>query len=80
MEIDGTYRLAVQTRVEEPLRIPALGTLWKRQLHRVLEGLADETMPSCDQTGTPLGREGFFHFTSSPGSAPLMTARSWLSL
>src|SRR6266540_2971618 len=31
-----------------------------------------QTMPSWDQTGTPSGREGFFHFTSSitPGSAP----------
>src|SRR6059058_5448038 len=40
------------------------------------------TMPSWDQTGTPSGREGFFHFTSSitPGSASLMRARSWLSL
>src|SRR2546428_12332861 len=40
-----------------------------------------QTMPSWDQTGTPSGREGFFHFTSSitPGSAPLMRARSWLS-
>src|SRR5437868_6304834 len=40
------------------------------------------TMPSWDQTGTPSGREGFFHFTSSitPGSAPLMRARSSLSL
>src|SRR2546427_7846874 len=29
-----------------------------------------QTMPSWDQTGTPSGREGFFHFTSSitPGS------------
>src|SRR6266571_1515499 len=41
MEIDGTYRLAVQTRVEEALRILQLGTLWKRQPHGVLEGLAD---------------------------------------
>src|SRR5205814_4504205 len=41
-----------------------------------------QTMPSWDQTGTPSGREGFFHFTSSItlGSAPLMRARSWLSL
>src|SRR5207247_729272 len=41
-----------------------------------------QTMPSCDQTGTPSGREGFFHFTSSitPASAPLMRARSWLNL
>src|SRR5206468_2151680 len=41
-----------------------------------------QTMPSWDQTGTPSGREGFFHFTSSitPGSAPLIRARSWPSL
>src|SRR5881409_4282642 len=41
-----------------------------------------QTMPSWDQTGTPSGREGFFHFTSSitPGSALLMRARSWPSL
>src|SRR5258708_11859571 len=41
-----------------------------------------QTMPSWDQTGTPSGREGFFHFTSSitPGSAALIRARSWPSL
>src|SRR5439155_25688557 len=33
----GTYRLAVQTRVEEPFRILQLGPFWKRQPHRVLE-------------------------------------------
>src|SRR5437868_8936545 len=41
MEIDGTHRLAVEACVEEPLRIPQLGTLWERQPHRVLERLAD---------------------------------------
>src|SRR6266581_4722512 len=82
VEIDGTNRLAVQTRVEEPFRILQLGPFWKRQPHCVLEGLATQTMPSWDQTGTPSGREGFFHFTSSitPGSAPLIRARSWPSL
>src|SRR5439155_23242887 len=40
VEIDGTHRLAVQTRVEETLRILQLGALWKRQPHGVLEGLA----------------------------------------
>jgi len=40
VEIDGTYRLAVQTRVEEPFRILQLGPFWKRQPHGVLEGLA----------------------------------------
>src|SRR6266851_9445596 len=41
-----------------------------------------QTMPSWDQTGTPSGREGFFHFTSSitARSAPLIRARSWPSL
>src|SRR6184192_2840138 len=41
-----------------------------------------QTMPSWDQTGTPSGREGFFHFTSSttPGSASLIRVRSWASL
>src|SRR5439155_5104239 len=41
-----------------------------------------QTMPSWDQTGTPSGREGFFHLTSSitPGSAPLIRALSWPSL
>src|SRR5687768_14672585 len=41
MEVDSTYRLTVQTCVEEPFRILQPGTLWKRQPHRVLEGLAD---------------------------------------
>src|SRR6266851_5350610 len=40
VEIDGTNRLAVQTRVEEPFRILQLGPFWKRQPHGVLEGLA----------------------------------------
>src|SRR5947208_1293616 len=40
VEIDGTNRLAVQTRVEEPFRIHQLGPFWKRQPHGVLEGLA----------------------------------------
>jgi hypothetical protein len=40
VEIDGTYRLAVQTRVEEPFRILQVGPFWKRQPHGVLEGLA----------------------------------------
>src|SRR5438045_2257817 len=59
MEIDGTYRLAVQTRVEQPLRIPQLGTLWKRQPHRVLEGLADADDAVVGPDGHPLGAGGF---------------------
>src|SRR5438874_13218682 len=59
MEIDGTYRLAVQTRVEEALRILPLGTLWKRQPHRVLEGLADAGDAIVGPDGHPLGAGGF---------------------
>src|SRR4030081_1864767 len=58
MEIDGTYRLAVQTRVEQPLRIPQLGTLWKRQPHRVFEGLADADDAVVGPDGHPLGAGG----------------------
>src|SRR2546421_4454675 len=58
MEIDGTYRLAVQTRVEEPFRILQLGTLWKRQPHRVLEGLADADDAVVGPDGHPLGTGG----------------------
>src|SRR5437588_6810856 len=58
MEIDGTYRLAVQTCVEEPLRILQLGTLWKRQPHRVLEGLADADDAVVGPDGHPLGAGG----------------------
>src|SRR5437868_6304835 len=59
MEIDGTYRLAVQTCVEEPLRILQLGTLWKRQPHRVLEDLADAYDAVVGPDGHPLGAGGF---------------------
>src|SRR5207244_12235407 len=58
MEIDGTYRLAVQTRVEQPLRIPQLGTLWKRQPYRVLEGLADADDAVVGPDGHPFGAGG----------------------
>src|SRR6266576_2495565 len=58
MEIDGMYRLAVQTRVEQPLRIPQLGTLWKRQPHRVLEGLADADDAVVGPDRHPLGAGG----------------------
>src|SRR2546421_4288228 len=58
MEIDGTYRLAVQTRVEEPFRILQLGTFWKRQPHRVLEGLADADDAVVGPDGHPLGAGG----------------------
>src|SRR2546423_6141887 len=59
MEIDGTYRLAVQTRVEEPLRILQLGTLWKRQPHRVLEGVADADDAVVGPDGHALRAGGF---------------------
>src|SRR6202171_1880613 len=58
MEIDGTYRRAVQTRVEQPLRIPQLGTLWKRQPHCVLEGLADADDAVVVPDVPPLGSVG----------------------
>src|SRR6184192_1675944 len=58
MEIDGTYRLAVQTRVEQPLRIPQLGTLWEGQPHRVLEGLAYADDAVVGPDGHPLGAGG----------------------
>src|SRR5437870_10918621 len=58
MEIDATYRLADQTLVEEPLRILQLGTLWKRQPHRVLEGLADADDAFVGPDGHPLGAGG----------------------
>src|SRR4029077_2534664 len=58
MEIDGTYRLAVQTRVEQPLRIPQLGTFWKRQPYRVLKGLADADDAVVGPDGHPLGAGG----------------------
>src|SRR3982074_3211941 len=58
MEIDGTYRLAVQTRVEQPLRIAQLGTLWKCQPHRVLEGLADADDAIVGPDGQALGAGG----------------------
>src|SRR2546428_4833857 len=78
VEIDGTNRLAVQTRVEEPFRILQLAPFGNVSLTAFLRASPMQTMPLWDQTGTPSGREGFFHFTSSitPGSAPLMRARS----
>src|ERR1700674_4899603 len=82
MEIDGTYRLAVQTRVEQPLRIPQLGTLWKREPHRVLEGLADADDAVVGPDGHPLGAGGLLPlhlFDYARVGAP-MRARSWLSL
>src|SRR5438477_6258510 len=62
MEIDGTYCLAVQTRVEQPLGIPQLGTLWKRQPHRVLKGLADADDAVVGPDGHPLGAGGLLPF------------------
>src|SRR5438132_5545481 len=58
VEVDGTNRLAVQTRVEESLRILQLGTPWKRQPHRVLEGLAYADDAVVGPTGHPLGSGG----------------------
>src|SRR5256712_6490557 len=58
VEIDGTNRLAVQTRVEEPFRILQLGPFWKRQPHGVLEGLAYADDAVVGPDGHPLGAGG----------------------
>src|SRR6266540_1563356 len=59
VEIDGTYRLTVQTRVEEALRILQLGSFWKRQPHGVLEGLAYADDAVVGPDGDSLGAGGF---------------------
>src|SRR5205807_8737032 len=58
VEVDGTNHLAVQTRVEEALRILQLGTLWKGQPHRVLEGRAYANDAVVGPDGHPLGARG----------------------
>src|SRR5437870_7009413 len=58
VEVDGTYRLAVQTRVEEPFRILQLGAFWKRQPHGVLEGLAYADDAVVGPDGDSLGAGG----------------------
>src|SRR5256712_6058885 len=58
VEIDGTYRLAVQTHVEEPFRILQLGPFWKRQPHGVLEGLAYADDAVVGPDGDSLGAGG----------------------
>src|SRR6184192_22957 len=58
VEIDGTNRLAVQTRVEEALRILQLGPFWKRQPHGVLESLAYADDAVVGPDGHPLGAGG----------------------
>src|SRR5437879_1729219 len=58
MEINGTNRLAVQTRVEEPFRILQLGPFWKRQPHRILEGLAYADDAVVGPDGHALGAGG----------------------
>src|SRR5207302_7791391 len=55
MEIDRTHRLAVETGVEESLRIFQPGALWERQSHRVLEGLADAHDAVVGPDRHPLG-------------------------
>src|SRR5713101_2296856 len=59
VEIDGTNRLAVQTRVEEPFRILQLGSFWKSQPHGVLEGLAYADDAVVGPDGYSLGPGGF---------------------
>src|SRR5207248_9548414 len=58
VEIDGTNRLAVEARVEEPFRILQLGPFWERQPHGVLEGLADADDAVVGPDGHPLGAGG----------------------
>src|SRR6266568_5349229 len=82
VEIDGTYRLAVQTRVEEPFRIPQLGPFWKRQPHRVLEGLAYADDAVVGPDGHPLGARGLLplHLFDYAGVGAPDESRSWLNL
>src|SRR5260370_41868728 len=73
MEIDGTPHLGGQTGVEEALRILQLGTLWKRQPYRVLEGLADADDAVVGPNGHPLGAGGLLPlhlFDYARGGAP----------
>src|ERR1700719_661041 len=67
--------------LKSPFGSVSLAPFGKVSLTAFLRTSPMQTMPSCDQTATPSGREGFFHFTSSvtPGSAPLIRARSWPS-
>src|SRR5438128_5989641 len=58
VEIDGSNRLTVQTRVEEPFRILQLGPFWKREPHGVLEGLAYADDAVVGPDGHPLGTGG----------------------
>src|SRR6266849_2839336 len=58
VEIDGTNRPAVETRVEEPFRILQVGPFWKRQPHSVLEGLAYADDAVVRPDGHPLGAGG----------------------
>src|SRR5947209_12181485 len=69
VEIDGTYRLAVQTRVEEPFRILQLGPFWKRQPHGVLEGLAhaDDAVVGPDRHPLRAGGLLPLHLFDQPG-------------
>src|SRR6266566_6395801 len=71
VEIDGTYRLAVQRVLKSRFGSCSWAPFGNVNLTAFLRASPMQTMPSWDQTGTPSGREGFFHFTSSitPGSA-----------
>src|SRR6266568_5228903 len=53
--------------------------LGKVSLTALLRDSPMQIIPSCDQTGTPSGLEGFFHFTSSiaSGSASLIKVRNF---
>src|SRR6266536_2168148 len=80
VEIDGTNRLAVQTRVEEALRILQLGSFWKRQPHRVLEDLAyaDDAVVGPDGDSLGAGRLLPLHLfdyagVGAPDQSPQLT-------
>src|SRR5260370_31063184 len=78
VEIDGTYRLAVQTCVEESFRILQLGSFWKRQPHGALEGLAyaDDAVVGPDRDS--LGARGLLPlhlFDYGGGRAPVPRPR-----
>src|SRR5260370_4631023 len=78
VEIDGTNRLAVQTRVEEAFRILQLGPFWKRQPHSILEGLAYADDAVVRPDGHPLGAGRLLPlhlFGCARGSAPDHTPR-----
>ena len=70
--------LALKSFFGSAIRAP----LGKVNLTEFLSASPMQTIPSLDQTGTPAGLLGFFHFTSSTteGDARLIEARSRASV